>query len=138
VFLTQDFYSDHAHCPEILLKDDRPHIQIQVKVNNQLFCIPLRSNISHQHVLWTDRANKCGLDFSKAVIIIDSQKYIDNLRQPIIRQNEFDTLRGKEHIIETSLMKYVTKYKDAKNNLHISRNSLLVKCSTLQYFEKYI
>ena len=138
VFLTQQFYDDYSHCAEILHKDDRPHVQAQVQVEGSLFCIPLRSNINHPHVLWTDKANKCGLDFSKTVVILDSQKYIDQTRQPIIRQNEFDALRGKEFIIETNLNKYIEKYKEAKKSQHIPRNRLLVQCSTLQYFEDSI
>ena len=103
-----------------------------------MFCIPLRSNINHPNVFWTDKASKCGLDFSKTVVIIDSHKYIDHTRKPVIRQNEFDALRGKEYIIETNLKKYIEKYKSAKKAQHIPRNRLLVKCSTLQYFEKSI
>ena len=138
VLLTQQFYSDYSQYPEILQKEDRPHIQAQIEVDGSIFCVPLRSNISHPNVLWTDKANKCGLDFSKTVVIVDSQKYIDQTRHPVIRQIEFDALRGKEFIIETNLKKYIAKYKAAKDKRHIPRNSLLVQYSTLQYFEEYI
>lgn len=138
VFLTQAFYNDHKQCKEILHKDDRPHIQVTIKVSGLLFCVPLRSNINHPNVLWTDKENKCGLDFSKTVLITDSQRYIDDTRRPIIRQSEFDSLRGKEYIIETALKKYIAKYRKAKSMMHISRHRLLVEYSTLQYFEKYI
>ena len=40
------------------------------RINNVLFAIPLRSHINHPFVLWTDKENHCGLDFSKAVKIL--------------------------------------------------------------------
>jgi hypothetical protein len=138
VFLTQQFYNDYFHCPEILHKEDRPHIQVQVKIDGFLFCIPLRSNINHLHVIWTDKANNCGLDLSKTIVITNSSEYIDVTRKPVIRQQEFDSLRGKEHLIKTSLIKYIAKYKLAKSNIHISRNRILIQYSALQYFEEYI
>ena len=33
------------------------------------YAVPLRSDIHHPHVLWTDKENNCGVDFSKAVVI---------------------------------------------------------------------
>ena len=138
VFLTQQFYIDHSQYPEILHKDDRPHVQVKININGALFCIPLRSNISHPYVLWTDKVNKYGLDFSKTVIIADINKYIDCINRPTIRQTEFNALRGKEYIIKSNLIKYINKYKKAKKNLNIPRNKLIVQYSSLQYFEKYI
>ena len=90
-----------------------------------------------EHVLWTDKENKCGLDFSKAVVI-SCDSYIDQSRIPHIRQNEFDSLRGKEYLIKQRLIKHISEYKKAKTALHISRNLTLCKFSTMQYFEKYI
>lgn len=137
-FLTKEFYADYSSCKEIERKEHRPHIQLTIDVNGVLFCIPMRSNINHPHVLWTDKKNKCGIDFSKAVVITDRDRYLDHLNKPFIRQNEFDSLRGKEHIIEQKMIKYIRDYKMAKANLSIARNRMLVMCSTLQYFEEYL
>jgi len=63
IFLTNDFYDDYKNCPEIEQKLLRPYIQIQVLINNQYFAIPLRSNIKHPYVLWTNKQEKCGVDF---------------------------------------------------------------------------
>jgi len=138
VYLSQEFYSDYSHCSEMMLKDDRPHAQVQVSINELLFCVPLRSNINHPNAVWTDKANKCGLDLSKAVLILNPEKYIDALRKPQIRQEEFDYLRGKEVFIRNAMTKYISKYKSAKANQKIPRNQTLVKYSTLKYFERYI
>ena len=72
----------------------------------------MRSHIRHNFVLWTYKENGCGLDFSKAVIILDEKKYIDSDRKPIIRQNEFNSLKGKERIVYNKML--------ITNNEHIS------------------
>ena len=97
----------------------------------------MRSHIKHKFVLWTDKNNGCGLDFSK-VVVIESLKDIDDTKTPYIRDNEFASLIGKEYIVETKLRKYIKKYKEAKKDLSLDRNRNLCNFSTLQYFENYI
>ena len=138
LFLNELFYSDYAECVQIEQKSTRPYAQVYTKINGVRFAIPLRSNITHkEHVLWTDKSKNCGLDFSKAVVIVD-EKYINATQAPYIRQNEFDSLRGKEYIIKQNLIKHINNYKMAKKMLHIKRNELLCGFSTMQYFEEYI
>ncbi|MFZ3372396.1 MAG: hypothetical protein WA131_05170 [Desulfitobacteriaceae bacterium] len=103
VFLTREFYNDFITCSEIEQKDNRPYIMIIATINNLDFAIPLRSNINHNHVVQTDKQNKCGLDLSKSIVITDKNRYIDNTTKPIIRQNEFDALRGKAHFTQQRL-----------------------------------
>ena len=100
--------------------------------------MPLRSNIRHPHTLWTDKENRCGIDFSKAVVISDVESYVDNSASPHIRPNEFRALKGKEFIIVKKLRKYISDYKKAKLRPDIERNRILLQYSTLQYFEEYI
>ena len=97
----------------------------------------MRSDIHHPHVLWTDKKNNCGVDFSKAVVITDD-KYIDMLTEPHIRENEFNALRGKDYKIKVKMEKYIEEYKKAKQDLNKKHYQNLVKYSTLQYFEKEI
>lgn len=138
VFLTSQFYIDYAKCTEIERKLTRPYIQVYTKINEVQFAIPFRSGISHrEHVLWTDRENHSGLDFSKAVVITD-EKYINTELIPHIRQNEFDSLRGKEYLIKQKMLKHIREYKKAKLDLNNKRNKLLYEFSTMQYFEEYI
>ena len=101
------------------------------------YAIPLRSDINHPHVLWTDKKNHCGVDFSKAVVIKD-ESYIDFSIEPHLRQNEFDALRGKDFKIKNKMEKYIADYKKAKKDLSNPINRMLVTYSTLQYFEKEI
>ena len=97
----------------------------------------MRSDIHHPHVLWTDKQNHCGVDFSKAVVITDDD-YIDKIREPHLRQNEFDALRGKDFKIKQKMQRYIDKYKMAKNEPEKTINKTLLKYSTLQYFEEYL
>lgn len=139
VFLSNDFYNNYPHSlyPEIEQKSTRPYIQVMVLINNVQFAVPLRSNITHPHVLWTDKKNRCGVDFSKAVVIT-KPNYVDSTKIPHIRQKEFDALRGKDYRIKSKMEKYIEKYKNAKKRLDLDINKELCSKSTLQYFEQYI
>lgn len=139
VFLSSNFYNDYpsSEYPEIESKKNRPYIQVCVSINGVLFGIPLRSGIKHPHVLWTDKENNCGVDFSKAVVITDD-KYIDYGKKPHIRDNEFKALKGKDFKIKQGMEKYIGQYISAKENLSDPINSTLCEFSTLRYFEEFI
>ena len=135
-FLANDFYNDYSHCTEMEQKPSRPYIMVLATVDNIDFAIPLRSNINHPNVIWTDKANNCGLDLSKAVVINDKGKYIDSTKNPIIRQNEFNALKGKEQFIQQRMENYINAYKKALTKQNLPDKALLCKYSTLQYFHK--
>ena len=139
VFLSGKFYELYPESiyPEIEKKRDRPYVYVATLVNEVQFAVPLRSNIRHTHVLWTDKEHHCGVDFSKAVVIA-APDYIDTKRTPHIRPNEFRTLIGKEYLISQKMASYIRKYKNAKDKLHIQANKDLHDYSTLQYFEEYL
>lgn len=139
IFLSDEFYNAYpaADYPEMEQKNSRPYIQVCVEIDGVQYAIPLRSDIHHPYVLWTDKKNNCGLDFSKAVVI-NKDSYIDANLEPHLRQKEFDALRGKDYKIRTKMEKYIEKYKKAKQDLSKPINQILVKYSTLQYFEKEI
>ena len=137
IFLAQDFFDAYADCYEIEQKRDRPFVQVCIRIDGVTFAIPLRSNINHKYVLWTDEPNKCGLDFTKTVVL-SKGNYIDESRKPHIRQNEFDALRGKEYIVKKKLEQYIHIYKKAKKRIDVPRNRTLCEFSTLQYFEDFL
>ena len=136
IYLTEEFYKDYKNCSEILSKKDRPYSMLQIEINNVTWAIPLRSDAKHNNVIWTDKKNNCGLDLSKAVVIED-KKYISK-KDPIIRQNEFNELKGKDHIVYKKMKKYIDIYVKAYTNQHIERNKKICKYSALQYFHEYI
>lgn len=138
-FLTDQFYSDHAQYHEIEKKTDRPYVRIQIFIDGIWWAIPLRSNIRHSNVIWTDKKNGCGIDLSKAVVVIKPDEYLDRTRRPHIRGNEHDVIkRLDDHFVVEKFKTYIESYKKAKTNLKIQRNYDLVRFSTLQYFEQYI
>lgn len=137
VFLTQQFYEEHIHCSEIERKTLRPYAQVIIEMEGTIFAVPLRSNIKHNHVLWSDKENRCGLDFSKTVVVT-RMDYIDKKNIPRLRQVEFDALKGKDYIAKQKLQTYIKHYKRAKKFPEFEYNRRLCRYSTLQYFEEYI
>ena len=138
VYLKEQFYKDYGHLEHIMKKTGRPYVRILLKVDGIIYCIPMRSNINHPYVFWTDKKNKCGIDFGNTIAIRDVEKYIDTESKPIIRQNEFDAMKGKERVIERMLIQYLSDYKKAKEDMSIPRNRTLIDHSSLQYFEDLI
>ena len=137
VFLSDMFYSDYAGCEEIEIKRSRPYVMVCISVDGIDFAVPMRSHIKHQYVFWTDKENGCGLDFSKTVVL-SKREYVDVSNAPHIRPNEYDALRGQEHLIKQRLLQYINTYKKARKRLDVERNRRICEYSTLQYFETYI
>lgn len=137
-FLSQKFYSDYPQhlFPEIEQKQDRPYTIICINLNNYVFALPLRSHINHPFAYMTDKQNKCGIDFSKAVYISNS-RYIDKTKKPYIRQNEFNFLKGKEYIIKKKFIKYLQNYVTAQKSLDINKMTSFAY-STLHYFDTIV
>lgn len=137
--LSTKFYNDYPanRYPEMMLKKDRPYTQVITNVNGLRFAVPLRSDISHAtDVLWTNKKEKHGLDFTKAVLILDDS-YIDN-DKVYIRSAEHKHLLGKEYLVKQKMEKCISNYKKAKEHLEEKHNQEYCKYSTLQYFEEYI
>lgn len=62
IFLSEEFYQAYPseRYPEIEQKKARPYVQVIVEINEVKFAIPLRSDIHHPHVLWTDKKIQAG------------------------------------------------------------------------------
>jgi protein AbiQ len=138
VKLTTDFYNDYPHnqFPEILLKDHRPYIHISVKIDGLTFVLPLRSKVDHS-VCFPFKLHdndKRAIDYSKAIIVNDPQRYIVSYDQNI-PQSQHIYISKKINVIQRQFEKYIREYKKAiikndKNALYRLRN----KYSSLQYF----
>ena len=137
IFLTKDFYIAYSKCTEIEQKPNRPYAMLLTQIDGITWAIPLRSNISHNNVVWSDQAKKCGLDLSKAVVIEDS-KYIDTTTAVWIRNSEFSVLKTKANLVNRRMKSYIKKYAKAYKRQDVERNRILCEYSTLQYFHKYI
>lgn len=122
---------------EMMTKENRPYTQAVTDLNGLKFAIPLRSNISHNNdVLWTDKKTGHGLDFTKAVVILDDEYLSDE--KVFIREKEHKYLLGKEQRVKEKMEKCIENYKKAKENITKKHNAEYCSFSTLQYFEEYI
>ena len=74
--------------------------------------------------LFTDPENRCGIDYSKAVIV-DNPAYIDEETRPYLRPNEFEALRGNEYKVQKGFEKYLKLYKKAVRSGHPRYRSLV-------------
>lgn len=135
VFLSDLFYRDHPNPPfkEMEQKQNRPYIVFLVEIEGHIWAIPFRSHIRHAYAFFTDPDNRCGIDYSKAVVV-DRPEYIDQQTRPHLRQNEFEALRGNEFAVKKGFEKYIKLYSKAVRSRH-PRYQSLIKYSTLQNYE---
>ena len=87
--LSEAFYTKFGQCDEILTKENRPYYVLLLELDGLTYAIPLRSHITHSYCFIADNSSNqnSGLDYSKAVVIIDTIQYIDPA--PVtIRQHE--------------------------------------------------
>jgi len=77
--LSAAFYTQFGQYEEILNKEERPYYVLLLELDGLTYAIPLRSHIRHPYCFIADNSSgqNSGLDYSKAVVIIDSIQYID-------------------------------------------------------------
>ena len=84
-YLTSSFFVDYANCTQMLQKQNRPYAHIIIEIDERLnFALPIRHGIKHPYAFFTDDKKTQGLDYSKAVLIVDVSKYIDNARVALL------------------------------------------------------
>lgn len=130
IILSKLFYQKYGNKPEILKKEDRPYACLTVTIDGKLFAIPLRHNINHPFCYST--VFPAGLDYSKAVVI-ETNDYISQDR-PWIDTKEWSIIKKNESDIIFGFKKYLRSYKRALKHPDNPRSLLLLKYSTLQYF----
>ena len=129
--LENNFYKDYSTCREILKKTNRPYAVFLIKLNNLTFAVPVRSHITHKYSIKTI-GNK-GLDFSKAVVINDIQRYISK-KHAYINNREYQIIMEQKWKITKKMEDYIKKYKKALKDPSIPANKILYNSSCLQYF----
>lgn len=134
IFLSDTFYSKYQTCSEILQKKDRPYACLAVRIEHILFAIPFRHHIPHQHAFFT--VKDCGLDYTKAVVI--SELAFISSEQAHIDQVEFNALKGKDHIIENGMRRYLRLYKKAYQYRTNPRYRNILRYSSLKHFHEYL
>ena len=99
----------------------RGHGVVQIKINNLIFAIPVRSNVEHDesYILEVDRRNNkykgMGLDYAKALLIHD-ESYVSEEIFLLKSKAAGRKLIGKEKHITEQFEQYVEKYIKALKN----------------------
>ena len=127
--LEQVFFPQNAHLVEGLHKEKRGYGIVLISVAGGLtFGIPLRSHIKHSACFRT--VGEAGLDYSKAVIIMDAAHIGGAFKIP---SNEYVKIADREVFITQKFEKYVEKYISAvrKNDQNVLRE---YRYSTLQNY----
>ena len=139
IFLSKEFYNKYKHelYPEIEYKEDRPYVLLLLKIDSLTYAIPFRSHIKHNFAFITDKEKRCGIDYTKSIIITNPNYVVYNINgRPIrIRKNEQQALYGQKHNIIRELKAFVREYKRAVQN-KVNTKTFIFKISTLQYFHK--
>jgi len=127
--LSNQFYEKYGDNEEILQKNNRPYYCLTINIDNTLYAIPFRHNISHRYSFIT--IDKGGLDFSKAVVI-SNNSYLGSIAQ--IDSSEFNIVKRNEGRIKIEFKKYIRLLNKAIKNPSIPRHENILKYSALKYF----
>lgn len=119
-YLSESFYDKYGNYPEILNKNNRPYIIIVIEIENLKFAIPFRTSMNNhkKYCYITNKEKKSGLDFEKAIPILDDS-WLSTSSFPTINQYEFNYI----------------KFDEQKINPNIPDNKDFSFC-TLKYFHK--
>ncbi len=136
--LSEKFYIDYdsENHPEIEHKQARPYLVLLIRLDDNTFAIPFRTNIRHKYCYKFKNSSRptdavTGLDFTKAVIVNNS-KYIGS--STTIDNKEFIELSNKYHFIIDKFKKYVDGYIDYLNGNSSEYNDKKYRYTTLKYF----
>ena len=136
--LSAAFYAQYGQLAEILTKEERPYYVLLLEIDNLTYAIPLRSHLTHSYCFIADDSTgfKSGLDYSKAVVITDTTKYIDPINVTI-RQHEYNIYKKHENLIKKQFTSYVFAYKkEVKRRINKPELpvSSLCRYASLRYF----
>ena len=139
-YLTAKFYQKYnsTDYPEIENKDYRPYIVMLVKIEDNTFAIPFRTNVRHNNCYKFKNSTRqtdsiTGLDYTKAVIVNDST-YIG--LEARINDREYTELNDSYGFILSQFRSYVRGYIEFKNGKTSHYNIRRYRYTTLQYFHK--
>ena len=137
-YLSAEFFAKYnsTDYPEIENKNNRPYMVILIKIENNTFAIPFRTNVPHNNCYKFKSSTRptnsvTGLDYTKAVIVNDSSYIGDAAR---INDKEYIELNSNYHLIIKQFSKFVADYIEfvkGKNSYYTSKR---FKFTTLKYF----
>lgn len=139
-YLTDEFYRHYnkEEYPEIEAKMNRPYMVLLIKIDNNTFAIPFRTNIRHSFCYKFKKSNRStssvtGLDFTKAVVV-NNASYIG--ARATIDNKEFVELNNKFYFIISKFRNYLSGYYKYVEGEASEYESKKYRYSTLRYFIK--
>ena len=139
-YLSADFYTDYKSTdyPEIENKANRPYMVMLIKIENNTFAVPFRTNVPHNNCYKFKTSTRptnsvTGIDYTKAVIANDS-KYIGAPAQ--INNKEYVELNNNYGFIINQFKKFVADYIKYANSEKRYYASKKFQYTTLKYFHK--
>ena len=137
-YLTEEFYNKYnaSDYPEIEHKKQRPYIVLLVKIDNNIFALPLRTNIKHSSCYKFQYSSRptnsiTGIDFSKAVII-NEECYIGESAE--IDNKEYVELNDRIAFIISKFRTYIKGYRVYAAGKANEFQAKKYKYTTLKYF----
>lgn len=128
--------------PELMCKQGCPYTCLLIESHDGYFiCVPFRSNITHKNAFLFKRSarsrrTKSGLDYSKTVIITNTE-YIDSSTPAVVDQDEYREILVNLPRIVSEVNCYLTVYMNhiqGKKIIHPRDFMRLYGYSTLKYF----
>jgi hypothetical protein len=137
--LSKKFYEKYPIdvFPQMLGKKDRPYLALITEIDGVSYAIPFRS---HAHAetsyifktYFRDFDGQAGLDYSKAVVIVDYTYKGNPARIDSREKSEIDSYRNE---IIGNFKKYLDSFKKAMKSKN-PKLRLRYQCCSLQYFLK--
>lgn len=137
--LSQKFYQDYDPDTyhEIEKKQDRPYLVMLLKIDDNTFAIPFRTNVNHtacykfKNSDKKEKGHSPGLDYSKAVIV-NNPEYIGP--NAYINDKEYLELSEHFYFIRKQFTSYVDGYKKYITDGADKYIAQKYKYTTLQYY----
>ena len=139
-YLSEEFYKKYntKEYPEIEHKAQRPYIVLLVKIEDNTFALPLRTNIKHSNCYkfrYSSRPTETitGIDFSKA-LIVNEEGFIGKAAE--IDNKEYVELNDRIAFILSKFCTYVNGYRKYVSGNANEYQAKKYKFTTLKYFHE--
>lgn len=139
-YLSAEFYKKYnsSDYPEIEHKEERPYLVLLIKIDENTFAIPFRTNVDHNSCYKFKNSQRetnssTGLDYSKAVIV-NNPEYISF--PATIDNSEYIELNKKYFFIIKQFTSYVSDYKLFVSGELNEYKSKKYRYTTLKYFHE--
>lgn len=139
-YLSDEFYAryNNSEYPEIENKDNRPYMVLLIKIDNNTFAIPFRTNVKHNSCYKFKNSTRptntvTGLDYTKAVVVNDD-KYIGVPAR--INDKEYTELNDSYGFIIKQFREFIADYIEFTNGKKGYYNTKKFRFTTLKYFHK--